>query len=357
MQTIPKLELDFNSIELSNEIHDVLRNIWSQGGLQQAGYGSYFQNRYAHFCGTMFAFSSSLGNALKESLVALKLPANSEVICPSWISVDHVQSIMSIGLTPVFAEINPYTLSLDYSDVSHKLSSQTRAVVLNYPFGFPADPCTYVELCKHHDMRLIEIVPSQIGSQVDDKFIGTFGDVGIFETHPNQKYSNKKDCLIVTDRTSVYEHFSKKGLHQFSQLDGILGMHFLGSFEKFAQKRKELAQRYHQCFTKILHLSVLYELANAKWVHQVYPIRMAHKLRDALMDELVFHQVQFYVPKAPAHLYSYIQNVMRPAQLLTTERLTREILYLPIDPNMTVEEQNRIIEIIFRFFQKSQVYM
>lgn len=354
MQTVQTIPLDFSlQAETYDEIFDALKDVWSQGTMAQNGVGNMFQNQYAQFCSSIFAFSSSLRNSLKETLIALELPENSEVICPSWISVEHVQSILSNGCTPIFAEINPYTLSLDYSDVSHKLNSNTKAVVLNYPFGFPADPCTYVELCKHHNIALIEIVPSQIGSRVDERFIGTFGDVGIFEKHPNHAYSKKRDCMIVTDHEKIFDHFQKKGSHTFSQLDGMLGMHFLKGFDVQAQKRQTIALKYHQSFTKILHLSVLYELANANWVHDVYPIRVPHKLRDPLMEELTRMGVAFNIPRAPAHLYSYIQTVLRPAQLLTTERLMREILFLPITPDLMPEDQDHTIEVIWRFFQNA----
>ncbi|MEZ4819382.1 MAG: DegT/DnrJ/EryC1/StrS family aminotransferase [Bdellovibrionota bacterium] len=358
MQAAKKIHVNaLEDIELCDEIHDVLRSAWSKGDFTHTGYGHFFQNQYAQFCGSIYAFSSSLRNSLKETLIALRLPERSEVICPSWISVEHVQSILSLGLTPIFAEINPYTLSLDYSDVSHKLNANTSAVVLNYPFGFPTDPCTYVELCKHHKIKLIEIVPAAIGSTVDDQFIGTFGDIGIFEMHPNQKYSNKRDCMIVTDNADIHQHFSKKGLHKFSQIDGVLGMHFLETFDKHQLNRKEIAQRYHQCFTKILHLSVLYELANANWVHQMYPIRVSHKIRAALVHELKRADIDFELPETPAHLYSYIQTVLRPPQLMTTERLMREIIFLPIAPEMRIEEQNIMIETIMQFFQKNHLYL
>ncbi len=337
--------------EAEHEIHDVLRNLWSKNSLERTPFGTLYQKELQKFSGKSFVYSASRIRVLEKILGAFDLPQGSEIICSSWIDPMYVRSILAMGFHPVFAEINPYTLSLDYSDVSHKLTKWTGAILLHYPCGFPADPYAFASLASEKNLRLIEIVPTPIGSKIDNRLIGTHADVGIFETHPNQSYTQQKDCFILTDSVDVAHVFANQKDSHFSHLDGALGLWFLQNFQQQCDLRRSLADRYHQAFTRLLNVSVLYELANAQWVHYLYPLRVSHKVRERLIDRLAQKEIPYCVPSLPVHLLSYIQNALRHPQLLTTEKLMRETIYLPIHPRMSSEQQKRIIDEVVHFFK------
>jgi perosamine synthetase len=317
-------------------------------------YGVQFEQEFAQICGSIYAISTFTSSVLRHVLQSMNLSEGDEVICPAWIRPEYVRSVLASKLVPVFAEITPYTLGLDFRDVSHKLSSKTKVVVLVHSCGIPADVESFVMLCKEKKLKLIEIVACELGSTYKEKTLGTFGQAGIIEYHPRHAYSNQDACILVTDQESIAKRvrsmsFYEHTLGTFSEFQGALGLWDLNNLEQLQQKKKEVAYRYDRAFGRISGVSIFHELTVSQWGHQIYPIRVWVKCRDDLIEHLQQNGFAAEKPKKPAHLHSYIQTRLRPPQLLTTERLNKEVILLPT--NLPKENQERMIQLVSDFFR------
>jgi perosamine synthetase len=245
-------------------------------------------------------------------------------------------------------------LGLEYRDVSHKLSPKTKVVILVHSCGIPADIESFVGLCKDKKLKLVEVVAGELGSTYRDKTLGTFGEAGIIEYHPQHAYSNQDACILVTDQESIAKRvrsmsFYEHTLGTFSEFQGAIGLWDLNNLELTLQKKKEVAYRFDRAFGRISGVSIFHELTVSHWGHQVYPIRVWTKCRDDLFDALQQAGFAAEKPRTPAHLHSYIQTRLRPAQLLTTERLNKEVILLPTV--IEKADQERLIQTVSDFFR------
>lgn len=317
-------------------------------------YGVQFEQQFAELCGSVYAVSTFTSSVLRHVLQSMNLQEGDEVICPAWIRPEYIRSILAAKLIPVFSEVTQYTLGLDYRDVSHKLSARTKVVLLVHACGIPADVESFVSLCRDKKLKLIEVVGGELGSSFKEKTLGTFGQAGIIEYHPQHAYSNQGACILITDQETIakrvrsmsyYEHT----LGTFSEFQGALGLWDLNNLEQTNQNRKDIAYRFDRAFERISGVSIFHELTVSQWGHQTYPIRVWAKCRDDLIEHLQNNNCDVQKPKKPAHTQPYIQTRLRPPQLLTTERLNKEVVLFSTD--IQKSEQERVIHLVAEFFR------
>lgn len=315
-------------------------------------YGVEFEQQFAQMCGSVYAISTFASSVLRHVIQSMNVSEGDEIICPAWIRPEYVRSILATKLVPIFSEINPYTLGLDYRDVSLKLSSRTKAIIVVHTCGIPADLGAFVDLCKVKKLQLIEVVPCEPGSSYKQKTLGTFGNAGIIEYHPQHVYSSQDACILITDTESIarkvrsmsfYEH----RLGTFSELQGALGLWDISSRDANAKIRRDVAYRFNRVFEKTKGVSIFHEHTISHWGHQTYPIRVSPKYRDELVEHIHSKGLKAQKPDKLAHLHSYIQNRLRPAQLLLTEKIAREVIKLPT--LISKSNQDRLIQTIQEF--------
>lgn len=338
----------------TERIFQKLRSTLTTNPPRKQLYGVQFEQQFAQVCGSIYAISTFTSSVLRHVLQSMNLAEGDEVICPAWIRPEYVRSVLAAKLIPVFAEVSPYTLGLDYPDVSHKLSARTKVIVLVHSCGIPADVEAFVSLCKEKKFKLIEIVACELGSSYKDKTLGTFGEAGIIEYHPRHAYSNQDSCILVTDKDSIAKRvrsmsFYEHPLGTFSEFQGALGLWDVNNLEQTLEKKKEVAYKFDRAFGRISGISIFHELTVSHWGHQVYPIRVWVKRRDDLIESLQQAGFAAEKPRKLAHLHSYIQTRLRPPQLLTTERLNKEVILLPTV--IEKEEQDRLIQHVAEFFR------
>lgn len=317
-------------------------------------YGVEFELQFAQVCGSVYAISTFTSSVLRHVLQSMNLSEGDEVICPAWLRSTYIRSILATKLVPVFSEITPYTLGLDFRDVSMKLSPRTKVILLVHSCGIPADLEAFTTLCKEKNLKLIEIVPCGLGSTYRQKVIGTFGTAGIIEYHPQHSYSDQDACILLTDIETVARRvrsmsFYEHTLGTFSELQGALGLWDISKQETTAKLRKDAAYRFDRAFEKVYGISIFHEHTISQWGHQKYPIRVSAKIRDELLEHLLAKGFKAAAPRKPANLHSYIQTRLRPAQLLITEKLVREIILLPT--SLSKDDQDSLIETIQTYFQ------
>lgn len=341
-------EISKNTENLFQKIRTTLNNFPPRKQL----YGVEFEQQFAQMCGSVYAISTFSSSILRHVIHSMNVSEGDEIICPAWIRPQYVRSIIATKLVPIFSEINPYTLGLDYRDVSLKLSSRTKAVVLVHTCGIPADIEAFVTLCKEKKLHLIEVVPCEMGSTYKQKTLGTFGMAGIIEYHPQHTYSDQDACILITDTESVARRvrsmsFYEHRLGTFSELQGALGLWDISSQKATERVRRDSAYRFNRVFEKMRGISVFHEHTISHWGHQTYPIRVSAKIRDDLVEYILAQGLKAHKPEKLAHLHSYIQNRLRPPQLLLTEKIAREVIKLPT--MITKHDQEKLIQVIQDF--------
>ncbi len=350
-----------------------LRSGWLGNGPQ----AQELEKKMAQLTGTKYAVAlNSATAALHLSLLTTIKPGD-EVISSSLTFVAANQAILQAGGKIVFADCDPDTLSTDTVDVLKKLTSKTKAIIVTHYGGHPADLKPLVKICRQKKIALIEDCAHATGSYYYGKHVGGFGTLGCFSFAAIKNLTTGDGGMVVTNNkqlaerirhlawsgisSSTWLRYAKKGkAHKWEydvtdlgfkyQMNDIAASIGLVQFKKLKQtnaKRAQVAKRYSQAFAKADWIKPLAVKPWAKSSHHNYVIKVDSKNRDRLIDYLNQKGISANVHYLPNHFYKMFARF--PHQVPVTEKVWRQIVLLPIFPDLTPTDQNRIIKTVFSF--------
>lgn len=183
-----------------------------------------FERRFAKYIGKRFALSFCNGtSAIEAAIFAANIGPGDEVIVPSCTFHASIDPIVNLGATPVFADVSSSTFTLCPDDVSKKITSRTKAVVIVHLFGVPADMSALREVLRGHKIITIEDASHAHGARYGDKMCGGMSDFGIFSLQGDKAIAGGEGGIVVTDdrsafiRMSMWGHFDRHA-HLFSDI-------------------------------------------------------------------------------------------------------------------------------------------
>ena len=309
-------------------------------------------------------------DALLLPLKALDLKPGDEVIAPSFTFFATAGAIHNAGGTPVFADIEPRTFNLDPARVEAAITPRTRAIVVVHLFGQMAAMEQLLEVAARHHLVVIEDGAQAIGARrkigADWRVAGELGWCGTFSFFPSKNLGGYGDGgLMVTNDDRLAERLRRLRLHggakQYhhdevgtnSRLDTLQAAVLLAKLPYLAgwsEARRRIALRYNQAFEG--HGSIcppVIDPANEHIFHQ-YTLRVAR--RDELLAQLkasgigcaVYYPVGLHLQPCFAHL-GY-----RAGSLPATEAAMREVISLPVFPELTEAQQDVVVDRVRGFF-------
>lgn len=162
---------------------EIIAECRRKGQLVQGPYVEAFEQEFARILGSghVKTCSTEYGRtALYFILKALDLPKGSEIICPAltfWV-VPEITRVA--GLKPVFADIDPYTFTIDPAAIERAITPNTRAILPTHLYGLPCDMDPIMALAKKHNLKVIEDCAHSLGATYNGQMTGTFGDASFF---------------------------------------------------------------------------------------------------------------------------------------------------------------------------------
>ncbi len=165
-----------------------------------------FEAEFAAWQGTQFALGFNNGTAaLQSAMFALRVGVGDEIVCPSMTYWASALPCLSLGATPVFADIDPDSLCLAPGDIERWISKRTKAIVVVHYAGHPADMDPIVEIARRHGIKVIEDVSHAQGGLYKGRKVGTIGDVGAMSLMSGKSLAIGEGGMLVTDDRQVYE--------------------------------------------------------------------------------------------------------------------------------------------------------
>ena len=329
-----------------------------------------FEEEVAAKLGAKFAIGCASGtDALILSLMAAGIGPGDEVITTPFSIIATAGSIAHVGAKPVFVDIDPVTFSINPALIAAAITPKTRAIMPVHLFGLPADLHPILEIAKARGLRVIEDAAQAIGSRYNDRFTGTLGDFGCFSFFPSKNLGGAGDGgLITTNDPALAErlrmlrgHGSKKKYYHDilgtnSRLDALQAAVLrvkLPHLDSWAAGRQNRAERYRRLFEeRELTSFIIYPPqppANFHHVYNQFTIRVP--LRDDLKESLRIAGIptEIYYP-----LCLHLQPAFRcldyqPAVLPVAEKASREVLSLPVYPQLNDAQQDLVVQSIAVF--------
>jgi len=322
-----------------------------------------FEQEFASYLGVLHAIGAGSGTeALHLALAACDIKPGDEVITVSHTAVATVAAIELTGATPVFVDIEPRTYTLDPAKLEAAITSRTRVVIPVHLYGHPADMNAITEVARKRNLRVIEDCAQAHGA-IDGRRVGIHGDAGCFSFYPTKNLGAIGDGGMVVTKDGVIaskvrllreygwkERYKSEIPGWNSRLDEIQAAILrvkLRYLDADNSARTLIAQEYSRTLADTgLVLPVVREGVTPVW-HQ-YVVRSDH--RDALQAYLQENGVATLIHYPfPIHLQPAYQGRLAVSSLPETEQAAREVLSLPVYPELKQAEVQRVINLIRSF--------
>jgi len=339
-----------------------------------------FEKKIAEYVGAKYAITFNSGtSALHALLLAYDLKQGDEVIVPSFTFIATANAPLFVGAKPVFAEIEDRTYGLDPEDVKKRITPKTKAII---PIHYGGCPCLIRELkeiAEDRNLLLIEDAAESLGAKINDKKVGTFGDSAMFSFCQNKVISTGEGGAITTDSKEIYEklklirshgrletqdYFSSTGSMDYvtqgynfrmPTMNAALGLSQLKKIDKVIKMRRDKAEYMTKKLSRIKEITLPTAPPDYFHVYQMYTIRIndTNQIRDKLIQYLAEKGIMSKVYFDPIHLTHFYRNKFgfKKDDLPITEKISKQVLSLPLYPTLTEKEIDYITNNIYNFFK------
>ncbi|MGB7063196.1 MAG: DegT/DnrJ/EryC1/StrS family aminotransferase [Candidatus Zixiibacteriota bacterium] len=321
-----------------------------------------FEDKVADYCGTKFAVGVASGtDALLLSLRACGVGPGDEVITTGFSFFATAGVITRLGAIPVYVDIDPDNYNIAPDRIEEKITPKTEAIMPVHLFGQCADMDPIMEIAKKHNLKVVEDAAQAIGSEYKGKKAGSLSDFGCFSFFPSKNLGGAGDGgMVVTNDPEMADlvrilrvHGSKpKYYHSIvgynSRLDtlqaAILSVK-LKYLDAWTKKRREHADVYNAAFKDLDIITPKEEDFNFHIYNQyTIAVKNRDRLREILKGNEIGHDVYYPVP---LHLQECYKSLgYEEGDLPVTEEKAREVVSIPVYPELTEKEQNFVIETI-----------
>jgi len=376
---VPFFDLKPQSFSLKDEIRSAFEEVFETQQFILGPQVQTLEQVIAQYCSTPFAIGVASGSdALLLSLMALGIGPGDEVILPPFTFFATAGSVSRIGATPAFVDIDALTYNIDPAKVEEKITKKTKAIIPVHLFGQCADMDPILEIARKRNLAVIEDAAQALGSEykpsADSKGrrAGQMGDLGCFSFYPTKNLGAFGDAGMVVANDPVLAekvrllrvHGSQpKYYHKWiginSRLDTIQAAILLVKFkhlEEWTRARQTLAKRYDELFRELCFFVEEMRLPSIQYhnrhIFNQYVIRVPQRdrLRSFLTKEGIGTDI--YYP-LPLHLQECFSSLnYRSGDFPVSEKAAQETLALPIFPELTEIQQERVVDRIRAFYRK-----
>jgi dTDP-4-amino-4,6-dideoxygalactose transaminase len=299
-----------------------------------------------------------------------------EVLVPSFTFLSSYQAISAAGAIPISCDVYEDTLSIDLEDAASRITDKTKAIMPVHYASNPANMDKLYEFAKKYNLRVIEDAAHAFGCTYNGKKIGSFGDVVCFSFDGIKNITSGEGGAIVTNDSQVLEIVKDARLlaiekdsdkrysgqrswdfdvkrqgyrYHMSNIFAAIGRVQLSRLDnEFAPKRIELLKLYETLLGTNSKVLFQKQELRAYIIPHILSIRLLDNQRDGLKDELEKHKIPTGIHYKPNHLLTYYKTNYK---LPVTEKAYKEILTLPLHPEVKISDVEFICKIINNYLK------
>jgi len=366
---VPFVDYPAQYRSMESEIDAAIKDVLSKGDFILRDQLQQFESNMASFLGVNYAVGVSSGtDAIFLSLLAAGVGLGNEVITVAHTFVATVAAIVHCGAKPVLVDVGG-DMNMDVGQVEQLISPRTKAIIPVHLNGRLCDMEKLMSIANEHNLVVIEDAAQALGATFDGKNAGSFGLSGCFSFYPAKMLGAAGDGgLVATSDKEISEKIRLLRNHNQQRTTGnILGYGYnsrldnlqaailnvkLKYLPKWIERRRELAGLYHQGLSDLPHL----KLPPPPEPHgRFYDVYQNYVIRAQERDRLVTHlresgiEVLISWPK-PLHHQKLLG--LEHFHLPKTEQISKEVLSLPLYPELSDEKVEFVIEAIHNFYAK-----
>ncbi len=347
---------------LKKPIHGAIDKVLNSGRLILSEEVKRFENNFARYIGAGFAVGVSSGtDALKIAARALEFKAGDEIITVANTAVPTISAIRELGLIPKFVDIKK-DFTMDETLIEQKITTKTRAILPVHLYGQSCNMSAISKIAQKHGLKVIEDCAQAHGTKHRGKKVGTFGDIACFSFYPTKNLGAYGDGgMILTKSKRLAEKCKQLRMYgmrstYYSKLEGynsrldelqaaILNVK-LKYLDRHNKKRQKIASLY---LKKINNEKIILPSIPDINEHIFHLFVIRTKNRPKLLKYLSANNIGYGIHYPyPVHQQT-VYKFLGSASLPNTERCAKEIISLPIFPELSKEEINYIIKTLNLF--------
>ena len=326
-----------------------------------------FEKEFAAYCDAEHGVGVNSGtSALHLALLAAGVGPGDEVITVPFTFLATVSAIDYTGARPVFVDVDPRTLTMDPAALEAAITPRTRAVIPVHLYGRPADMDPIVAIARHHGLVVIEDAAQAHGADYKGRRVGTLGDMACFSFYPGKNLgAYGEGGLVVSDSPEYtrtlrmlrdwgaekkYEHVLKGYNYRMEGIQGAVLRVKLRHLDDWTEARRAAASRYDELLVDS-GVETPPPAPEARHVYHIYAVRTASRQawQDALQRQGIQTGVHYPVP---VHLQPAFADLgYRAGQFPASERAAKEVLSLPMFPELTAEQCETVCGAVRRLAQ------
>ncbi len=387
---VPPFSLAEQLRELGDALDDAVLQVLRSGQYIGGSTIARFEEAFAIACGVPHAIGCNSGtDALTLALRGLGIGPGDEVITTSFSFFATAEAISAVGATPVFVDVRESSYLIDPDRIEAAITPATRALMPVHLFGRPVDMERISAIAAAHDLLVIEDCAQAAGAHWAGRPVGSWGDAGCFSFFPTKNLGAAGDGGAVTCRDpELAQRVRELAVHGMprrylhtelgynSRLDALQAAVLsvkLPHLERWVERRRAIADRYQQALADLpgLHLAESGPLGHSwnQFVVRISPCLadtsacsgsctpasdsasfglpeaccrdwLKQRLQDAGVHTIIYYPIPIH--RQPA----YASLGYGPGTLPVTERLCAEVLSLPIFPELSEAQQDRVVEVM-----------
>lgn len=360
---IPFVDLQSQYRQLKDEINTALTPVFESTGFIMGPPVQEFEDNFAKFIEADHCVTVHSGTAaLHLALMALGIGPGHEVITVPNTFIATCEAISFVGATPRFVDVDPETYNMDVTQLESAITPATKAIIPVHLYGQPADMDSVMDIARRHGLKVVEDACQAHGARYKGRRAGTIGDAGCFSFYPGKNLgaageggavvTNKQETAdairLIRDHGSPKKYEHKVIGHNF-RLDtlqaAVLNVK-LPHLEDWNASRQRRAQYYSDRLSKISGVTVPALGPDRDSVFHLYVVQVdgRQSVQEALSAANIHSGIHYPVPIHLQEAYKHLGH--GKGDFPVAEMLSRRILSLPVFPEITEAQQNRVVKAI-----------
>lgn len=337
-----------------------------------------FEQKIASYVGIKYAIAVNSGTSgLHLCIRSLDIKDGDEVITSPFSFIASANCILFERAKPVFVDIDENSLCIDTSKIEEKITKKTKAILPVHIFGHPCQMEKIMKIANDYNLAVIEDACEALGTEYQNKKVGSFGNMGVFSFYPNKPLTTSEGGVIVTNDEKIAKlcqsmrnqgrdedgswlcHKRLGYNYRMGELNAALGVVQMDRIDEILEKRQKVADSYNKRLIKIDGVRIPYVSPNIKMSWFVYVIRLDDKRfsredRDQIMRELRAKGIDCRDYFPPIHLEPFYVSTFgyKEGSFPITEKVSSSTIALPFYNNLTEAEINYICDSLEKIINK-----
>lgn len=364
---VPFLDLQIQYRAIKEELDPAIQRVIESSAFALGPAVEAFEQKFAAFCGAQHCIGVNSGTAALTLLLrAYGIGPGDEVILPTNTFIATAEAVSHVGATPILVDCEERTALMDVKKVEEVITKKTKAVIPVHLYGQPADMDSLMQLGKKHQLLILEDAAQSHGAARKGKRTGSLGDAAAFSFYPGKNLGAFGEAgAVVTNDAAIAEkirllrdHGQREKYHHEEigwneRMDGIQGAVLsvkLRHLDEWNAKRRQHAEQYQQKLSGIGDIRFFETDERSEHVEHLFVIRTAQhdRLQEHLKSKGIATGIHYPIP---IHLQrAYAGLPYKEGDFPVAEKLSTEILSLPMYPELTEEQIEEVCEAMRDFF-------